>query len=188
MKISVKDADAAVFDFVCEDCKELCHMSVSVSSIQAALQNGEVLGRFFTCARCQQAWRWEVKLIGKDEMEISMKRQELPEFPNVYRSGPRPGWQLPLYWRDEQGDLPKVIAAFVNHGAGHLKEIYPAQVELTRRYVEYFLKAPCWRSTASDAGTEEELDAAIEAIKKAKTPEDIRQVIEATLKLGIDPL
>jgi len=188
MKISVKDADAAVFDFVCEDCKERYPLSVPVAAIRSAPQIGKIIGQFVTCARCQQEWRWEAKQAGEDEIEVDIQRRELPAFPDCYRPGPRSGLELPLYWRDEQGDLPKVIAAFVNHGAGHLKEIYPAQVELTRRYIEYFLKAPCWRSTASDAGTNEDLDAAIAAIGRAKTPEDIRQVIEATLKLGIDPL
>jgi len=105
--------------------------------------------------------------------------------PAVYREP----MGLPLRWQDDQtGELPKAVWAYLNHGAGKVKEP-PTEEQLStlKDYLAYYIKAPCWMHNAAE-GMEAELKAAILKIDLAVTHKDIRDFIYACLDMGIDPL
>lgn len=111
--------------------------------------------------------------------------------PRIYVPGPRPGMDLPLYWRNEQtGELPAAVEAYLEISAGIRQELLSTrQLEILLDYIRYHIKAPCWATNCkSSPDLEADLKRAILMADLARTIEDIHAFIEHTMTMGIDPL
>jgi hypothetical protein len=86
----------------------------------------------------------------------------------------------PLYWRNEQtGVLTAAVFAYLN------RDPTGDQLELVRKYLEYYIHAPCWNVVDS---FEDELEELRRSSKTIKTYGEIHDWIFRALEIGIDPL
>lgn len=84
---------------------------------------------------------------------------------------------LPAYWSgDVSGVLPAAVMAYHAAALGQGSPLTPAQLELLRSYLEYFIGAPCWRDTEGG-----EIAALRQQIVAARTVEAIDAWIDACL-------
>jgi len=90
---------------------------------------------------------------------------------------------LPFHWRNEQGDLPAAVEAYLAWatGAGQLSIAEFSQV---RAYLDYYISAACW--TCPECSTE--LDDLRSSVKTLTAPAEISAWLMKCLDLGIDPL
>lgn len=96
----------------------------------------------------------------------------------------RPPLGLPAYWGDDvSGTLPAVVMAYHALALSEGPPLNPAQLDLLRSYLAYFINAPCWRD--GDSG---EIARLRRNIAQAQTVEAIDYWIDACLGLGLDPL
>src|ERR1051326_7578586 len=93
--------------------------------------------------------------------------------PDFYRPGPKPGLDLPLYWKDDlTGILKRAIAAYINNRVGEGPEPTPGQFRLLVDYLRYYINAPAWTLTAKDA-FDDELGALRARGPELKTPDEV---------------
>ena len=84
---------------------------------------------------------------------------------------------IPLYWRDDiSGELARVVMIYLRR-----EELTEVQLDLFKRYLEHFIKAPCWIG-------ESELARLRKVVGKLKTVPEVDQFLKDCLKIGLDPL
>ena len=91
----------------------------------------------------------------------------------------------PLYWMDEEGGL---LAKAVNIFLAERKRMVRSQAELLRRYLEYYINAPCWLPDGIESGHKEKIEALRDSIKGAIDKTKLRAWIAQALEIGLDPL
>lgn len=89
---------------------------------------------------------------------------------------------LPLRWQAEQSVLPSAVMAYFNNKASD------AQIKLVRKYLEYYIKAPCWLANIANEEDKEKFNKLIERVETLKTTQEILDWVYACLDWGIDPL
>lgn len=91
----------------------------------------------------------------------------------------------PLRWQDTSHViLPAAVRAYVANRKNRNEAVSADQVELVRDYCEYYINAPCWKTT----GAEKDFRELRERVKHLKTAGEISWWMKDCLKHGIDPL
>ena len=104
--------------------------------------------------------------------------------------------RIPLYWRDERsGKLTEAVEAYLEpytldnlDSDRAIPELSDRHLQLIRRYLLYYVKAPCWRENPY-AGPDEfaRLDRLVRLAQNISSREDISAFILGCLGLGLDP-
>lgn len=91
---------------------------------------------------------------------------------------------MPMYWKDEVGQLPAAITAYVNHMAEPSRFAAPRedQIMLVIAYLRQWVNATIW------VEIDGELAKVRNVASKASTLADAVNVIRLCVEFGIDPL
>lgn len=108
--------------------------------------------------------------------------------PDFYRPGPKPGLELPLYWRDDvTGMLIAAVDSYLAYRVDKGPAPNPQQTELLRNYCEHYINAPAWTTTCRDA-FDEELARLRDRIRDLRSADEIAAWIVDCMDIGLDPL
>lgn len=95
----------------------------------------------------------------------------------------RPLLGFPQYWHDEQsGELQAAVLAYLGHKAAEAPPPDWHQLELLRDYLVHYVGAPCW------VGEEEAISDLQRRAERIETVQDVGDLIERCLEIGLDPL
>jgi len=102
---------------------------------------------------------------------------------NVRERSYRPPLGFPQYWHDqESGELQAAVLAYLGHKAAEAPAPDKEQLELLRDYLIHYVEAPCW------VGEEETIADLSRRVHKIETVQDVGDLIERCLEIGLDPL
>jgi hypothetical protein len=93
--------------------------------------------------------------------------------------------RAPRYWMHEtSGALKPVIRAYL---AG--RRLDPFQIGLMRRYLEQWFDSPVWDlNPHQTAASKLSFDSLRRRVREIQTNDDIKDVLEAAVEMGADPL
>ena len=101
--------------------------------------------------------------------------------------------ERPIYWRNEtSGRLAAAVEAYFAPYAepddGPVPELSPEHLKLIKAYLVKHLLAPCyWKNPAASSAEKEALQIAVNEARAIANRADLRVLIDALLKIGIDP-
>jgi hypothetical protein len=97
---------------------------------------------------------------------------------------------MPGDWRQETSDLAPAMRAYIAGCCGQGPAPTEAQLERVIYYLNYYIHAPCWETSArmSDDGPIDQLLDLRRRAKSLASVESCRRWIEECLDIAIDPL